>query len=200
MWELFGGLICGTASAATSTTTSTTTLATGNYYYTATGGSGWGPTTTCANAYQSQMVNRYLTSGLYNSQGSSNWDGYATRDWLAEQRRKQAKELASHADAAKDRARNLLLDNLTTEQRETFEKNGWFVVEGGKSKKRYRIGGKDGHVAANIEVLSGDEVSHRLCGHCHVAKAPLGDQLLAQKLMLEHAEDDFIQIANRHAA
>lgn len=168
-------------------TTTTTTATTATTVMTVTGSSG--------NAY-SAMRNMYV--GARNAQSA--WDGYAGRDWLDAQRRKQAAELERHAEAAKERARGLLLDNLSPEQRETFDKNGWFVVEGGKSKKRYRISGKDGHVAANVEVLAGEGVSHRLCGHCDVAKAPLADQLLAQKLMLEHAEDDFIKIANRHAA
>jgi hypothetical protein len=60
----------------------------------------------------------------------------------------------------------------------------------------------EGHtLIANIVVLAfgGDSAVYRLCGHCH-RSLPMGDQLLAQKLMLEYDEDEFLKIANRHAA
>lgn len=37
------------------------------------------------------------------------------------------------------RSLELLLSNLTAAQRESFEARRWFVVEGGRSKQRYRI-------------------------------------------------------------
>jgi hypothetical protein len=95
------------------------------------------------------------------------------------------------------RARELLLSKLTQEQRETFERNNWFVVTGGKTNTRYRL---EGHtLIANIVVLSGDNAAYRLCGHCH-RSLPMSDHLLAQKLMLEYDEEEFLKIANRHAA
>ena len=84
------------------------------------------------------------------------------------------------ADEVKRRARRLLLSHLTPEQRQTFMERGWFVVEGGRSKQRYRI--RDKTVMANIDVLDGDRVTHRLCGHCEPG-IPIADQLLAQKVM-----------------
>jgi hypothetical protein len=100
--------------------------------------------------------------------------------------------------AAEARARSLLLETLTPEQRATFERNRWFVVEGGRSRQRYRING--GHVVANIEVLDReDRVTHRLCGHLRDMH-PLGDHLLAQKIMLELDEERFLSLANRHVA
>lgn len=100
-------------------------------------------------------------------------------------------------DAAK-RAHELLLSHLTPKQRETFERNRWFIVEGGKSKKKYRI--RDaGHLVANIDVLDNDGMRVRgLCGHCAGHDIPLYDSLLAQKLMLESSEDEFLKIANQH--
>lgn len=101
------------------------------------------------------------------------------------------------AKAAGERAHGLLLAHLTPEQRRTFEANKWFVVEGGRSKQRYRI--RAGTVVANIDVLDGEHVAHKLCGHInHGAGVPIGDHLLAQKVMLELAEDDFLRLANRH--
>jgi hypothetical protein len=101
------------------------------------------------------------------------------------------------ANAVKHRARRLLLSHLTQDQRRTFVENGWFIVEGGKSKQRYRI--RDKNYAGNIDVLDGDRVAHRLCCHAS-ADLPVADHLLAQKIMLEIAEDDFLRMANRHAA
>lgn len=116
----------------------------------------------------------------------------------AEHYRLQREQEMARRQAAQDRSRELLLSNLTSEQIRTFEKNKWFVVEGGRSKQVYRIRDK-GSAVANIEVMRGDSVSHRLCGHCS-HDIPLYDQLLAQKLCLQFDEDNFLKIANRHAA
>lgn len=95
---------------------------------------------------------------------------------------------------------DLLLQNLTPEQRETFNRNKWFMVEGGRTKRQYRIR-NEGHLVANIDALDEQgRKTHRLCGHADERSIPMGDQLLAQKLMLENAEDEFLRIANRHAA
>lgn len=108
----------------------------------------------------------------------------------AEQQRRQP---------ARDRAKELLLANLTPAQKETFEKNNWFVVTGSRSKREYRI--RANGVAMNIDVMDKEKVMHRLCAHLHhTHDAPLHDHILAQKLMLEAAEDDFLKVANRHAA
>lgn len=117
-----------------------------------------------------------------------------------EERAQRHREQEQQRQAAKARARELLLEHLTPAQRETFDYNGWFIVEGGKSKTRYRIRAHESMVA-NVDVLTvANRVAHRLCAHVPVGLVPLGDQLLAQKIMLELAEDDFLKKANRHAA
>lgn len=123
---------------------------------------------------------------------------HAERQRLQEQQAQIAREQQQQHAAARDRARELLLEHLSPAQRETFIANGWFVVEGGRSKTRYRI--RSAGAAGNIDVLDRrDRTTHRLC--CHAASdIPLGDQWLAQKIMLELAEDDFLRIANRQAA
>jgi len=110
---------------------------------------------------------------------------------------RQAAAVRGHLPDVKERAINLLLEHLTPEQRETFRNNDWFVVDGGKSKTKYRIHSR-GSLMANIDVIKDDKTLHRLCAHCDVHAIPLGDQLLAQKLMLEFDEDEFLRIANRH--
>jgi hypothetical protein len=95
------------------------------------------------------------------------------------------------------KARELLLEQLTPEQRASFEQHDWFLVRG-QSGRRYRIR-DDGHVVANIDVLAPDQqVLHRLCGHLADPVVPLADHLLAQKLMLEADEEAFLRLANQH--
>lgn len=120
------------------------------------------------------------------------------RRLIAEQEQSRH-ERQQQTDAARLRARELLIEHLTPQQRETFDSNGWFVVEGGRSKTQYRIRAVESMVA-NVDVLKEGKRIHRLCAHVRVGTVPLGDQLLAQKVMIELAEDDFLRIANRHAA
>jgi hypothetical protein len=125
-------------------------------------------------------------------------------DLYRQEERRQRAELGRHSEAAMARSRELLLEHLTPTQRESFERNKWFVIEGGKSRMRYRIRAAP-HMVANIDVIavraSGEEaVSHRLCAHCRLDEVPLFDQLLAQKLMLEFDEERFLSLANRHRA
>jgi|SRR5882672_9707872 len=97
-----------------------------------------------------------------------------------------------------DKARNLLLSHLSAQQRETFEKNKWFVVVGGRSKTEYRIR-TDYGTAGNIDVMAKGKKVASLCCHCR-SDIPNEDQFLAQKIALQWDEDNFLKIANRRAA
>jgi hypothetical protein len=94
-----------------------------------------------------------------------------------------------------EKAKQILLDHLTPEQRDTVEKNGWFVIEGGITGKRYKI--KSGGVAGNIEELddNGKMIAKYCCHLSHVF--PQSDHHLAQKLMLEWNESEFLRLANK---
>jgi hypothetical protein len=92
------------------------------------------------------------------------------------------------------RSMELLLAHLTPEQRHTFEQNKWFVVEGGRTKQKYKIHANGG-LNANIEVIG---KNHRLCAHCDSHTMPFNDHVLMQKVMLELDEDSFLRVANRH--
>lgn len=98
---------------------------------------------------------------------------------------------------AETKAKSLMHDNLTPIQREALEKHGWFLVEGGKSGKLYRIHARS--YAGNIDELD-DKMTAvaRLCVHA-ASDIPLGDQLLAQALSLRFDEDHIIAKANRTA-
>lgn len=190
---------------ATWVTTSSATTTTGNYW-----GDSWimGETST-AGAYmqaamiQQQCINQMLAQQQYTTSNPYLWTGQQLHrqptpheptpaDLEIIERHRLAKERLA---AAHKKAEELLLSHLTPEQRETFVKNKWFVVQG--KKQQYRINGT--RYAGNIDIMDGEKVTARLCCHCTV-DIPLHDHLLAQKIMLESAEDDFIKLANRRAA
>jgi hypothetical protein len=177
-------------------------------------------------AFYQAMANQAVVGGGLVGAGTSNWYYTEETGWmdaqayyalaqnrvayyreqtaedlrLMEEARAQAvraqEEYIRKTREALDRSRELLLSHLTPEQRKTFEKNQWFVVEGGKTKVKYRI--NTNTYAGNIHVLVGSKVSHRLCVHCE--GVPLHDHHLAQKLWLEHDEERILKIANRQAA
>jgi hypothetical protein len=98
--------------------------------------------------------------------------------------------------AAEDKAQELLMAHLTEAQREAIKARNFFIVEGGKSKEKYRIWTSKG-VHGNIEKLdkAGKAVAN-LCVQLKETVCPNGDHFLAQKLMLELAEDDILKVAN----
>lgn len=90
------------------------------------------------------------------------------------------------------RSLELLLERLSPSQRTDFLRWRYFVVRG-ESGQRYRVTyGMNG----NIEVLTPlGVVDHRLCAG--PSGVPIPGVLLAQKLMLETQEAEFLRIAAR---
>jgi hypothetical protein len=115
---------------------------------------------------------------------------------IEESRRIQIAEYETRK-LSSEKAKQLLLDHLTPDQRDMVEKNGWFVIEGGKTGKRYRI--KSGTVTGNVEELDNSEKTiAKYC--CHLNhQYPHSDHHLAQKLMIEWDEEEFLRKANRTA-
>lgn len=97
--------------------------------------------------------------------------------------------------AAHRRGMRLLVENLTPQQRRTFERRRYFVVRGGQTGRFYRI--REGR-QLNIDEL--DAFHRTACVWCfHPAEAlVLGDVLLAQKVALESFEDETLRVAYRH--
>jgi hypothetical protein len=95
---------------------------------------------------------------------------------------------------AHERGLRLLCDNLSTLQREQYEKLGYFDVVGGTTGRRYRI--RHGR-SMNVDQL--DSRGRRICGWCFFPEGRLvaGDVMLAQKLALELFEREALQLANR---
>lgn len=98
----------------------------------------------------------------------------------------------ARVNAAREKARTLLLKLLTTEQKDQLEKLRYFEVIAGASRRRYRI--REG-IAGNIRLVDpeGREVT-QYC--CHPAGLPIEDVMVAQKLQIEHDEEEFLRLAN----
>jgi hypothetical protein len=94
---------------------------------------------------------------------------------------------------AQSRAIELLKQHLTPEQREQYEKQGYFYVSGGNSRRLYRI--RHG-VQMNVEQL--DQSGKRIRMLCFMPEGGLavGDVMLAQKFALELYEMEALNIAH----
>lgn len=113
--------------------------------------------------------------------------------WEAEvkERQRRMDEEQKAVLEANSKAMQLLKCCLTPEQKACLEKNRYFIVTA-KSGRRYRI---DEGSHGNVKVLDRDnKVIERLC--IQPNGVPIGDSMLAQKLMIEAAEDVFRQHAN----
>ena len=120
----------------------------------------------------------------------------------AERRDAEARERgrvqAEQYRAAKERAEGFLYAHLTDAQRAQLKRDKFFVVRGGHSKKQYRIAANGDTYHGNVTELDalGREIKRYCAALDYAANAPSYDHYLAQKLMLEHCEQDFIRIAN----
>ncbi len=125
----------------------------------------------------------------------AHWQQMREQQAIARQRHAEQEQKDKAIQA---RAREIMLQHLTPQQREMVERNNWFIVAGGKSGKRYRIHANLHKVAGNVELLDAKEEKAlaRFC--CHLQhQYPSHDHHLAQKLMLEWDEDTFLHLANR---
>lgn len=92
------------------------------------------------------------------------------------------------------KAERFMLKYLTDEQKEDYAKFGSFNVRTLRGE-RYRIRKE---YAGNVDKLDKDgRVCAVYCAH-PTGGVPVCDVMLAQKLMLEHDEESFLNVANRH--
>ncbi len=105
------------------------------------------------------------------------------------------RQVKARRKVAPQRAEQLLLEHLTIEQRHTYWRYGWFIVRG-QSGTRYSIWTKDPLYSNVCELDESGQIVSQLCAHAAV-NLPRCDQLLTQKLMLEHHEAEFRRIANQ---
>ncbi len=104
-----------------------------------------------------------------------------------------ARLLRGHAGARR-RALQLLRRNLTPVQLGDYDRNGSFLVTGGKTGRTYRI--RHGW-SMNVDEL--DAAGNVVRTWCFYPKGRLstGDVMLAQKIALEAFEQEALQLANR---
>ena len=96
--------------------------------------------------------------------------------------------------AARERAIQLLKQNLSPDQLQQFERLGQIEVIGGDTARRYRI--RRGH-QMNVELL--DKNGRRYCCLCFkpVGTLATADLMLAQKIALELFEVEALKVANK---
>jgi hypothetical protein len=113
---------------------------------------------------------------------------------LAAQQAAMAK-LRIENEAANKRAEKLLIENLSLKQAAEYAQHKHVIVHGRHARYRIRQGR-----SMNIDVIDREgKVTRRLCAYpSHTI--PDCDTMLAQKLMLETGEDDFLKIAIPHQA
>jgi hypothetical protein len=98
------------------------------------------------------------------------------------------------SEEAELKGKQLLFENLTHEQKQQYDRFGYFDVVGSKTGKRYRI--CHGTMRNVYELL---EQNHLGEGHCFVPSGSLvaGDCMVAQKIMLENREEEALRVALR---
>jgi hypothetical protein len=104
----------------------------------------------------------------------------------------QAVEAEKQA-VANEKAKKLLVEHLSAEQQKTYEEKRYFDVD--IEGRTYRIHhGSHG----NVRLLgTGDKAGKEITKYCIQPEGvPIGDVLLAQKLLLEANEKEFLRIAN----
>jgi hypothetical protein len=100
----------------------------------------------------------------------------------------------SRRRAAGARAWDLLREHLDETQREQFERAGSFVVVA-PSGRRYRI--RSANTSNVRDETDGANYCVQFRSDPQCLRIPLEDLLLAQKLLLECDEPEFLRIANR---
>lgn len=100
----------------------------------------------------------------------------------------------SEENSPEARARKLLREWLSSEQRDQFDAHNHFDVVGGETGRRYRIAYG---CCANVREL--DSQGDPVIGLCFVPDGHLqpGDVMLAQKIALETIEIEAVAKANR---
>ena len=88
----------------------------------------------------------------------------------------------------------LLLENLSPEQSQQYDRFGYFDVLGSRTGKRYRI---CHGTSRNVNELV--EENRVGAGRCFLPSGNLvaGDCMLAQKIMLENCEEEALRVALR---
>lgn len=96
----------------------------------------------------------------------------------------------TYSEKPRKRAKRLLYSCLTNYQKRTYRQNKWFHVTSNKGRK-YRISHGD---TMNITLIEKGKPTKKYC--IHPRNVPVEDTMLAQKLLIETNEDQFLKVAN----
>jgi hypothetical protein len=101
----------------------------------------------------------------------------------------------SSVSKAEQHASTLLMEWLSPEQCLQYKRLGYFEVRGSHSGMRYRI-----RCARQTNVEQLDERGHHAATLCFLPEkyVPVGDVMLAQKIMLENDEPAALRVAMQH--
>jgi hypothetical protein len=141
----------------------------------------------------------YATGQVIQQVGPTTWEAREpTERELAEQKRRayiarvRSRSFDLRRRVANRAAKRLLLDHLRAEQRAELEQHDYFHVVTADGQRRYRIRiGTHG----NVRRVRGDGVEDR--SYCIQPNGvPTYDAMLAQALMLETDETEFLRVAN----
>ena len=124
-------------------------------------------------------------------------DGHWMRNWLSRifaATGDPGTEARLTIRKAQARGLQLLIENLSTSQRDQYEKHGFFDVIGGQTGKRYRIWHGS---QMNVELF--DSNGRCLCKLCFepIGHLGVGDVMLAQKIALELFESEARMVASK---
>lgn len=143
------------------------------------------------------------TSGVYTVKAQSAPAQTPTVESIAEYNRRQAVQLAEsmrlHKEreakhlAAKARAEQTLCEHLTEEQEKAWKENRAIFVTS-QSGRRFKI--KEGRAHNIYELNEHGEAIREYCVHVE-PYIPDADNVLAQKLALQHNEDALLRLANK---
>jgi hypothetical protein len=172
----------GGSTAATTWQTWTSSTTTGTYIVDAS-----------CEAWSGQVETRKLTRAERKEQRKRQAEAEEVRRLRQQEDARLAREAQAKREAASKRAEALLLSHLSEEQEKAWkEERAIFVTS--QSGKRFKI--KHGR-AHNIFELDDKGLAIReYCVHVQPS-CPDADNVLAQKLMLEHREDELMRIANK---
>jgi hypothetical protein len=104
-------------------------------------------------------------------------------------------EREAKRQAAKAKAEQLLVEHLTEEQEQAWKENRAIFVTA-KSGRRFKI--REGRAGTIEEINAEGKAIRSFCVHVEPHNVPDADNVLAQKLALEHNEEALLRMANNH--
>ena len=161
----------------------------------------WANSTATTTAGSATTWMRWMSDGTTSGNYVVTQPAQLSKEQLAVVKQQQAEfnkaqaELQAKQKHAKAKAEQLLVEHLTEEQEKAWKENRAIFVTA-KSGRRFKI--REGR-AGNIEEINADGKAIRsFCVHVEPYNVPDADNVLAQKLALEHNEEALLRVANSH--